>query len=431
MSPPKDPTPPSVIADGPFALLEDGPYFQVWMTGALANGMRWLEMLAVGVYVYDQSGLAIEVAFVLFCRQLPQVLFGAVLGAVAENINKKLMLLGGLVVVTLVSSTLWALIITDQIEIWHLALGAVISGFLMAMDFPVRRNMLGEICGLDRIGAGMALDATTNNVTRMLGPLLGGVILQFVGLQGAFLLGAILHAFAIILIIFLCYKPGTMPKLKSLENKKEKREGKIKHFVADIIEAFRYVRQEPVILAMLAITLALNMLAMPFASMIPVISKDIFNLTPVHVGILASAEGCGAFIGCILIAYWRTKRFKQIFVFGSFVYLSFLFLFSFSALYSLSLALLFLAGIGHAGFSVGQSTLVYTKPRPEIRARVMGLLSMTIGIQPFGNLHVGFMADYFGGPTAIMIMTAEGLIAMGVCWILWPDMRQYDSKNDT
>jgi len=223
------------------------------------------------------------------------------------------------------------------------------------------------------------------------------------------------------LIITLPYRSGTTVKQKTSDNKKIS-------VTADIIEAIRFVRQDQVIFAMLAITLALNMLAMPFNSMIPVIGRDELNLNAIHVGILASAEALGAFIGCILIAYWRTERFTQIFLFGSAIYLAFLFFFSFSGWYVLSLSLLFLSGLGHSGFSVGQSTLAFTRPTPEIRGRIMGVLSMTIGIQPLGILHVGLLAEYFGGSTAVMIMTAEGLIALLVCWYLWPDM-QRDNKS--
>lgn len=421
MPPTENPKTPSAHVDGPFALLLDGPYFRVWFSGALANSMRWLEMLAVGVYVYDKSQSPLLVALVLFCRQLPQVLFGAVLGSIADKINKKILFIGGLITVTIVSVVLGMLLVTGKAEIWHLALGAVISGLLMAMDFPVRRNMLGEICGMDRISAGMALDASTTNITRMIGPVTGGILLEFIGLYSAFFLGAILHAFALLLIVTLPYKSRTPARPDSSENKKS-------GVGADIVEAFRFVRKDQIIFAMLAITLALNMLAMPFNSMIPVIGRDELSLNAVNVGILASAEALGAFIGCILIAYWRTERFTQIFLFGSCIYVGFLFFFSFSGTYALSLTLLFLAGIGHAGFSVGQSTLAFTRPTPEIRGRIMGVLSMTIGIQPLGILHVGLLAEYFGGSIAVMIMTAECLIALVVCWYLWPEM-QRDKKT--
>jgi len=182
-------------------------------------------------------------------------------------------------------------------------------------------------------------------------------------------------------------------------------------------------------MAMMVITVALNFLAMPFASMIPVIGKELLNLNAIHIGILASAEGLGAFIGCVLIAFWKTQRFAQVFIFGSAIYLLFLLSFSFSGLYILSLILLFLAGLGHAGFSVGQSTLVFTKSTPEVRGRVMGLLSMFIGVQPLGILHIGFLADHFGGSLAVTIMTVEGLIALGICWMVWPEMQRHEKQS--
>ena len=288
----------------------------------------------------------------------------------------------------------------------------------MAMDFPVRRNMVGEVSGHDRVGQGMALDATTNNVTRMLGPIMGGFMLEAVGLYGAFLFGAILHAMAIFLILTLRYTPPQIQK-----------ETVTRNFFAGIIDGLRYIRRDRLILAMMVITVALNFLAMPFASMIPVIGKEILHLNAIHIGVLASAEGLGAFIGCVLIAFWKTQRFTQVFLFGAVIYLLFLLCFSFSGFYFVSLLLLFLAGLGHAGFSVGQSTLVFTRSSPEVRGRVMGMLSMFIGVQPIGILHVGFLADYFGGSMAVTIMTAEGLIALAVCWMLWPEMRRYEQPS--
>ena len=243
-------------------------------------------------------------------------------------------------------------------------------------------------------------------------------MLETIGLHGAFLLGAALHAIGIILILSLKYTPASVNK-----------EALHKNFFAGIIDGLRFIRSDRTIMAMMVITVALNFLAMPFASMIPVIGKELLNLNAIHIGILASAEGLGAFIGCVLIAFWKTQRFAQVFIFGSAIYLLFLLSFSFSGLYILSLILLFLAGLGHAGFSVGQSTLVFTKSTPEVRGRVMGLLSMFIGVQPLGILHIGFLADHFGGSLAVTIMTVEGLIALGICWMVWPEMQRHEKQS--
>ncbi|MEQ8194083.1 MAG: MFS transporter [Rhodospirillales bacterium] len=411
---------PAARAVSPHTLLRDGKYFRLWSSGVAANTMRWLEMLAVAIYVFDKTSSPSMVAFVLFCRQAPMMLFGVAIGTVAEKTDKKRLLLAGLVTVTVVSLTLGILLVTGRAEIWHIALGAFISGVLMAMDFPVRRNMLGESCGMDRVGAGMALDATTNNITRMLGPIFGGLVLETVGLYGAFFLGAALHGVALALVFGLKYE---QPRRASDGIEKPKT-----GFFADIIESIRYIRGQPVIMATLVITIVLNMLAMPFNSMVPVIGKVELQINAILIGFLASAEGLGAFLGCIAIAYMRTQRFTQVFLFGATIFLAFLLLFSFSTWFWLSWVLLFLAGLGHSGFSVGQSTLIYSRPDPEIRGRVMGLLSMCIGMQPLGVLHIGFLADYFGGSMAVTIITVEGLIALGACWLLWPAMRRNEAK---
>lgn len=404
----------SARTEVPFALLREEPYFRVWLTGALANTMRWLEMLAVGVYVFDETASPLIVALVLFCRLAPMILFGAALGALAERIDKKHVLLCGLTVVAAVSATLAILLFTGMAEIWHLALGGFISGFLIAMDYPVRRNILGELCGVERVGAGMALDATTFNFTRMLGPPLGGLLLEIAGLHGAFFLGAALHGVAIILIVGLSYAPAHREPIK-------------KNFFAQITEGFRYIRTQRTIIAILAITLIFNLLAAPFTSMLPVIGKDEFGLSAFPIGILAAADGAGGLVGSIMIALWRTKRFTQLFFFGPIIYLAFILLFSFSTWYALSVLLLFLAGLGHAGFAIGQSTLIFIQPNPEMRSRVMGVLAMFIGLQPLGVLHIGLLANFFGGSTAITIITTEGLIAVGLCWLLLPEMRRHEN----
>jgi MFS family permease len=396
----------------PFQLLREGPYFRAWLTGTFINTMRWLEMLAVGIYVFEKTSSPLLVAVVLFCRLMPMILFGAAIGALAERANKKHVMLYGLALVTVVSATLGTLLITDRAELWHLALGGFLNGILAAMDYPIRRNIMGEVCGHDRVGAGMALDGTTNSVTKMLGPILGGVLLETIGLEGAFFLGAILHILAMLSLSGLPYAP-------------EKNEPTQQSFIDQITEGVQYIRTNRVIMALLAITVVINLLALPFSSMIPVIGKAELNLTPFLIGLLAASEGAGSLVGCFLIALLRTQRFTQVFLFGSVAFLVFLLLFSWSSWYELALVFLFVAGLGHAGFSIGQSTLIFTQPAPEVRGRVMGMLSMCIGLQPLGVLNVGLMADYFGGSIAITVMTVEGLIAIGVCWLIWPEMRRH------
>jgi MFS family permease len=395
---------------GPLQLLRKGSYFRMWLTGLFVNTMKWLEILAVGVYVFDKTASPFLVSLVLFCRLAPMMVFGAALGALAERMNKKSILLAGLALATLVSATLGFLLFIDKAEIWHIAIGGFLSGMLATMEFPIRRNIMGEVCGPERVGSGMALDATTISITKLIGPIIGGILLEKIGLYGAFFLSTVLHIFAIFAVVGLRYIA-------------EKKGQTQKNIIGQIAEGIQYIKTDRIILAVLGITIVINLLALPFASMVPVIGKGELELSASLIGVLASAEAAGMLVGCFFLVTFKTQQFAKIYLFGSTLFLIFLILFSLSSWYTISLVLLFLAGLGHAGFMVCQSTILFTRSNPEVRGRVMGFLSMCIGLQPLGVLHIGMLADYFGGSNAVLIVTSEGLIAIGVCWLLWPELR--------
>ena len=73
----------------PLSLLGQPNFLKAWMVGAVVGTMRWLDMLAIGVYVHEVTGSALTVAMTLFVRMLPMFLFGAIAGAYAERVDRK------------------------------------------------------------------------------------------------------------------------------------------------------------------------------------------------------------------------------------------------------------------------------------------------------------------------------------------------------
>ena len=85
--------------------------------------------------------------------------------------------------------------------------------------------------------------------------------------------------------------------------------------------------------------------------------------------------------------------------------------------------MLFVTGLGGAAFSSMQSTLVFLTASPEVRSRMMGVLSVCIGTGPIGFAHLGLLADWLGAPTAVTIIALEGLVALVVAGLVWPELR--------
>ncbi len=399
------------VRAGPWSLLKESQFRRIWLAGATVGVMRWLDVLAVGVYTHQVTGDALVVATMLFMRMLPMLLFGAVIGAWSERVNRKSLLMAGMFVVALLYLVQGWLSYTGRIELWHVGLGAWISGMFWAMEMPVRRTMCGEVAGNERIGAAMGLESSTNNFTRMLGPSVGGFLLEVIGLHGAFFLGAILYTVGMILLSGVSAGGEISGRGTSI--------------VSVMRDGWATIRQTRLVQAALIVTVFVNFWGFSYVSMVPVVGKVELGLTPFPIGILMSAEGCGAFFGALLIAFNATPVwFGRIFWFGSLIYLAVILAFSLSSTFWIALPVLFFGGFGIAGFATMQSALILANTPPERRNRVMGVLAMCIGFGPLGILHVGFLADQFGAATAVSIIASEGFVALCVAGYFWPELRR-------
>ena len=374
--------------------------------------MRWLEMLAIGVFTFEVTQSALMVALVTMARTVPMLLFSAFTGAIADGFDRRLMLLGGLGVLALTSAVLAGLAIAGRIELWHVALGTFIAGVYGTLEHPVRRSLLGIIAGAKAgaTGAGVALtlDSGTNHCMRLVGPVLGGLVLTRFGLPGVYVFGAVLFSLGFFLVLKAQYQSPHY-------------DAAVPRILGQIVEGLRYIRTNPKIMGTLFITMAINIFGFPYVAMVPVIGDQILGQGAVATGMLLSADAAGALAGALLIAnFARPHHFSAIYFYCSIVFLGGVLAFSLSQFYALSLVFLFLSGLGVAGFAAMQSTIVFTAAPPEMRGRLMGVLAVCIGVNPLGILQVGILADWFGGALAVTIITIEGLAAILVAALLWP-----------
>lgn len=383
----------------------------LWLVGGIFGFMRWLEMLAVGVFVFDLTNSPFAVAVVSFLRMLPLLMFGAFTGAIGEHANRKRLLTGGLTMLFVTSMVLGVLVVTGEITLWHIGVGAFLSGVFWSTDFPVRRTMLLEAAGSERLSSAMGLESATNQATRMLGPLLGGLLLELIGLHGTYFLGAILYGLAAALVLRLHYQQRSART-------------EVWRILASVLGGFRYVRSQSRLVGALAVTVIMNFWGFAYVSMVPVIGRDTLDLGPSLVGMLMSADAMGGLVASICFALTGpSTHHVRFYLTGSFVYLLAVLLFSMSPSFEMSIALLFLAGCGFGSFAVMQGTIAFSSATPEVRSRVMGAMTLSIGIGPIGMLHVGLLADWFGATLAVAIIALEGIVLLVAALFVWPELR--------
>jgi MFS family permease len=394
------------------ALLADAEFRRLWLAGVAIGAQRWLELLVVGVYVLDVTGSPSMVALMTFVRLVPMFLCGLPAGVLADRFERRSLLLIGVGALVLVSLALGVLASTGRITLWQVALGAFLNGVMFAADFPVRRIMIGEIAGVDRLGKAMALESATGNATRMVGPAVGGLLFEIVGLEGAYFLGAALYLLSLVLILRVSYRSARLDAAG-------------RSILTTLREGWQFVRGRRVIVGTLMVTLVLNFWGFAYITMVPVIGERVLDLSAFSIGLLMSIEGLGALIGSLVVAHWfKPLAYTRVYLFSTFGFLLGVLGFGLSGWFPLSLALNLVCGITLAGFAVMQGTIMFLAARPEVRSRVMGVLTVCIGAGPLGMLHVGWLADWLGAAAAVQIMAIEGLVALAVVALIWPEMRR-------
>ena len=123
--------------NGPIGeLLKTPDFLRLWLVGAFANAMRWLELLASGLFAYEVTGSALAATAVVAARQLPQLLFGAFAGAISEAVNRKTIVMLALIIPAVVSTVLATLATTGQLALWHVALGNLVSVSYTHLTLP-------------------------------------------------------------------------------------------------------------------------------------------------------------------------------------------------------------------------------------------------------------------------------------------------------
>ncbi|MGE0255435.1 MAG: MFS transporter [Alphaproteobacteria bacterium] len=399
---------------GVAGLLADPQFLRIWLAGVASGIARWLEMLVVGIYAYDTTGSPFLVALLVILRLLPLTVLGSLVGAVADRTSPRLLLVVGLAAAACVSGSVCLLFFFGYPNYWVVAAASVAAGIVWTCDMPLRRRILGDIAGPARIGPAMGLDSATNNATRMLGPLAGGALYEWLGTDGAFALTAALYVTSAVLVLLI---PAAMSATV--------RSGAPTRLLRDLRDGFVFAARDRDVLRILMVTVVFNIWGFPFVSMIPVLGRDVLMIGAEWIGALAALEALGAFLGAMVIATrLQHASFRGLYYFGTMAYLVFIFISGWMG-HAAPMALVMLCiGLGMAGFSAMQSALVYSVAPPEMRGRLFGLMTICIGTGVIGFANIGLMAEWFGAPAAVCIVAAEGMIPLVLIGIGWRELRR-------
>jgi hypothetical protein len=381
--------------------LRDGRYRLFWLTGLSASTARWMDVVVLGWLALALTDSPLMVGVAAFCRTAPMMVLGPFAGVLADRLPRVRVMIAVQVLNIAAASALALLFAGSLAGFGVLVTIEVILGIAWVLDFPARRTVLFTVAGRERLTAAASLETMSTQAAKLVGPLLGGVLLARLGPTACYLafaglsFGALTAARQLARQVALAGGPGVEPVLDSL------------------LTGLREVRGDAAILGVLAVTVLMNTLVFPYQQMLPVFARDVLHVGPAPLGLLVGAQGLGALIASAVIGA-RGGPVSQVRVFAgsSLAGAGLLLLFAWSPWYALSLALQLAIGATDSGFGTMQSAIVLLAAPERAHGRVMGILSVCIGTQPLGSVWIGFLTSRMGAPLATGLSAALAFVIM-------------------
>ena len=408
------------------SVLQNADFRMIWYVGSVGEFARRMELLVLSWLILQLTDSYFQLGLVLAFNNLSRPMISLYTGYIADRFPRRRVLVAGQVINVLTAATLLAVIAYDfeMIESWHVFTAVFVQGLTKAIEDPSRRTAIFDIVGQRRLVNALSLDVISNNIGKMTGPIIGGILLGAAGFTEAY---AFLLAAHVINL-------GLMTKLRIPDYRGI---AQIEPVVKSLKVAVGYAWKSPVLVGLFYITIVMNALAFPVQQFIPAIGRDHLGVGITLVGLLVAADGFGQLAGAGILAITRDLRYHgRVFVLGSTGVLLMGIIFVWSPWYGLTFGLLTLSGIAQSGFSTMQSAVTMLATPHDMRGRMMGLLSVCIGAgTPLGALEMGAVASAVSIQWAISLNAFAGLLlllpAMAISPLLWKPLVQAESDSES
>ena len=331
-----------------------------------------------------------------FFGTLPAPLYGVAV----DRYNRRVLLLGSRLALSILAAIVLILSMTAQIQVWHIFVLITLVGAFRQFDNVSRQALLADIVPDDRLMNAVALSGTGREITQILGPLIGGLLLTGPGMGPAYavILATYLTSFFWTFRIRALARKPTLPKESIWRN---------------LVLAARFIRSQDSVLALMLMALLVNLTALTLNNgLMPVFARDVLAAGPAGLAILLGASAVGASVGSIVIASLKQlQRPGKFLLLASLGWHGALLLFSHSIWFGPSLAILLAVGAAQAFTLVSIAMLLLRLTTSDMRGRIMGVRSMVVYALPIGLLISGALADKFGAP---MALAASGFLGLAL-----------------
>jgi MFS family permease len=378
--------------------------YRVWAAGALVSNIgTWMQRTAQDWLVLTQltHHNASAVGVVMSLQFGPQFLLLPLTGYAADHYNQRRLLIATQAAMGALALALGVLTVTGVVRLWHVYVFAFLSGSAAAFDAPVRQTFVAELVGDEDLANAVALNSTSFNGARMIGPAVAGMVIASVGTGWAFMINGV--SFIAVLASLSLFRVSEL-----------RANARARRTKGSFTEGFRYVWSRPDLKAILVMLFLIGTFGLNFPIFISTMAVGVFHTDARGYGLLSSIMAIGTISGALLAAGRGTPRFVSLLI-GALTFGLGCTLAAIAPNYWLFAGALVVIGVAALTITNATNTLMQLSTEPAMRGRVMALrLGIALGGTPIGAPIVGWIADHPGPRWSLGVGAASGFLAAAV-----------------
>jgi MFS family permease len=391
-----------------FSSLRQRNYRLYWLGKLVSFTGSYMQILGQAWLVLQLTHSAFRLGLVGALEALPVLLFSLVGGVLADRWPRRRVLLCHRTAAMAQAALFWILVVTGSIQLWQVYALALSLGLMDALGRPASHAFIVELVGPADLPNALALNSLLSNVTRMLGPGLGGIIIASGGLSMLFLLNALSFIASIVGLALI--DPRTLHSQPARPANAGVRETPWQSLRAGVT----YVWRTPAVSLVLVVAGLVLLFGSNFNVVLPFFATAVLHAGARGFGFLSASAGAGALVAALWLAWSNRRPTVRGVLAGALGFALLEAVFALSRFYLLSLVLIALVGGAELLFAMLALTLVQTLAPDDLRGRVMSVCVVCFdGSLPLGSLLLGWMIVRYGAPNALLIAALLSLLVAG------------------